>query len=118
MVHIRQHTDRVILHLNRLESRDRGIAGDNDAMHKIFGSQLLYIWSGKLQGLLHHWVFPWTTVNGAILIWHMGSQHDCVPALKLLETDNFLHTHRGNQHFRDLKNFNQTKKSSKTEQTV
>ena len=49
-------------------------------------------------------MLPKITLNGAIMICHMGSQQDQIPALKLLHLFHFAHISRGREWFRDLRN--------------
>ena len=47
-------------------------------------------WVG-VQDFLYHWMFPQVTLNGDIMMWFMGSQEKCIPALKLLPYYKFNH---------------------------
>lgn len=69
----------------------------------LFQGRQLHTWGGKLQALPQTWKFPRAAFFGAIVIWHMGSSRDKVPALKLLQSGNFSHLKRGGKKFRDLK---------------
>ena len=49
-------------------------------------------------------MLPKITLNGAIMICHMGSQQDQIPALKLFQSCHFAHIPRGQERFRGLRN--------------
>ena len=56
---------------------------------------LCMIGMGGLKGIPQDWVFPKVTLIFDIMVFHMGSQRQQVPALKLLQTRNFNHITRG-----------------------
>ena len=65
----------------------------------VFQGRQLHTWGGKLQALPQTWKFPRAAFYGAIVIWHMGSSKEKVPALKLLQSGHFSHLKRGGKNF-------------------
>eukprot|EP00957_Ditylum_brightwellii_P063394 4811677-Ditylum_brightwellii.AAC.1 len=70
----------------------------------IFKACPFHSWGGKLQGLLCDWAMLKATLNGAILMWHMGSHEKKVSAINLPQTCYFPHLKYRDQKFRYLQN--------------
>ena len=76
----------------------------------LFGSRPLHLSGrvGGIQGFLHAWVFTKVTLNRTIMIWHMGSQQDLIPELKLLQPYHFSQMPRFQERFSYLRNLQNT----------
>ena len=70
----------------------------------IFELRPLHYWEVKFQDFPHNWVLPKVTLNGSILILHVGLQRDKPSELKLLQSYHCSHVRRGQERFRIFRN--------------
>ena len=117
MDYFEKTTNNILNRINKIDPQ-RGNAQtmtEREKKRHIFEGRMLHSWGGKLQGLPKHWEFPRAAFFGGIVIWHMGSGKDNVPALKLLSSHHFNHLKRGQKKIRDLKILNEHVKKAAIE---
>ena len=108
MDYFEKTTNNILNRINKIDPQrsNAQTMTEREKKRHIFEGRMLHSWGGKLQGLPKHWEFPRASFFGGIVIWHMGSGKDNVPALKLLSSHHFNHLKRGQKKFRDLKILN------------